>query len=240
MKNLITCILSLLLAQAVSAQRGGGYYTTAHATIKGTANWGTLQPSITSQNTYTITSGPTAISAVGISGDPQFSINSTGCVGSTACTATVSFNAPYGGDYQATVSASAASGNRIRAGSGYLKISAHVAGAAYTITAAPVVSNNNSDAPGLTATFTLSSTGETDLHVSGVTATDGYGSNGAHIESNTCVGTIARGTTCQIVVSYVISAGGDGSGYYSISVGVTGDTRPQPPLTIMGILYFLD
>jgi hypothetical protein len=150
----------------------------------------------------------------------------------------VSFNAPYGGDYQATLSASAASGTRVRAGGGSLRISAHVAGANYTLTAAPVVSNNNPDAPSLTATFTLSSTGESDLHLSGVTASDGYGFNRANIASNTCVGTVARGTTCQIVVSYVVPGESEGSVYYSIIVGVTGDTRPQPPLTIMGIVYF--
>jgi len=192
MKQLTACFLGLLLAHAANAQRGGGYYTTAHVTFTGTANWGALQPNIPTQNTYTITSGPTTISAVGISGDPQFFANSPGCVGSTACTATVSFSAPYGGDYQATLVASAASGNRVRAGSGSLKLSAHIVGANYTLTAAPVVSNNNADAPGLTGTFTLSSTGESDLHLSGVTATDGYGSDRAHIASNTCVGTVAR------------------------------------------------
>lgn len=238
--KLASCVLALLAIQAVYGQKGGcgrcPHYTSDRVTIIGTAAWGSVQPVQIDSNYYVIASTPDPITAVGISGDPHFTINSAGCVGGTSCSATVSFSAPVGGDYSATISASAAGGGLVLPGNASEALIAHVVGANYTLVNSGVVSNNNSDVPALTVTVALNSTGETDLHLTGVTATDLYNGNGASITSNTCVGTIAHGTSCKIVIHYRISAIGDDTAAYGMRVAVTGDTRAQPPLQITGVV----
>jgi len=238
--KVLSCVIALLAVQVAYGQRGGcgrcPHYTSDRVTVAGSSAWGSVQPVQVYSNYYVIASTPDPITAVGIGGDPNFTINSTGCVGATSCTASVSFSAPVGGDYSANISASAAGGGLVRPGNASEALTVHVVGANYTLVNSGVVSNNNSDAPALIVTVTLNSTGETDLHLTGVTATDLYNANGASITSNNCVGTIAHGTSCTVVIDYQISAIGDNTASYGMRVGVTGDTRQQPPLQITGVV----
>src|SRR5712664_2239809 len=100
MKMLLT---SMLLAA------GTAYYFTSRVYITGPSDWGAIQPGASYSNAYDVSASLTPLIGVGVSGDPEFSIDDSACPGVRSCTATVSFLADLGGDYVGAVTGTSAS-----------------------------------------------------------------------------------------------------------------------------------
>lgn len=219
MKVLAASILALLSATAAFAG-GTAYYTTARVTITGPSAWGSVPNSVTTSNTYTV-SASTSLTGVGLVGDLEFSIDTTGCPSAQSCTPTVSLLGPVGGDYSATISAGAIGRPpRVRPGFHSYPIRAHVMGANYTLT--------GSDNGNTSATFTLTSTGEEDLLTPTLNAFTYNGVGTATILETTCpTDLLPTGQSCDIVVGF--TPPDESSGYGYLELQVTGNTRQQAP-----------
>src|SRR2546427_205113 len=174
---------------------GTAYYYTSRVYITGLADWGVLQESAAYENDYAIRASLSPLVGVTIQGDPEFTIDGSTCPGVQSCTAPVFFAADVGGDYSATIIGTSTSVCcRTRGSSATKTITAHVVGANYALT--------GYDSGGGTGTFTLSSTGETDL-LNATFAVSTYNDAGPPISvtSNTCGEDIPPGESCQVVVT---------------------------------------
>jgi hypothetical protein len=68
---------------------GTASYITSRVTISGPYDWGALQPSTLYQNAYGISASSSPLAGVGITGDPQFTIDGSACPGVRSCLAPV-------------------------------------------------------------------------------------------------------------------------------------------------------
>src|SRR5256885_8318914 len=96
-------LLALAFVTGPAFAAGTAYYITSRVTISGPYDWGVLQPSTPTQISYGISASSSPLGGVGITGDPQFTIDGSTCPGVQSCVAPVSFSADVGGDYVATV-----------------------------------------------------------------------------------------------------------------------------------------
>jgi len=219
-------VLALAFVSGPAFAAGTAYYITSRVTITGPYDWGVLQQSTRYQNAYDIRASSSPLAGVGITGDQQFTIDGSACPGVQSCLATVSFTADVGGDYVATVVATSASAGRVHGSSTGHPIKAHVAGANYAL-----VGVDNGDA---TATFTLSSTGETDLVGPTFAATTWANIGTATITTNTCGDPVPTGTSCQITVAF--GRPDESSGYGYVLLQAYGNTRQQNPARVTLVL----
>jgi hypothetical protein len=219
MKMIASAILVSLFS-ATAFAGGTAYYTTARVTITGPSDWGPVPNNVTTSNTYTV-SASTYLTGVGVSGDLEFSIDTTGCPSVQNCMPTVSLLASVGGDYSATIAAGAAgNGPRVRPGFRSYAIRAHVMGANYTLSG---LDNGDSS-----ATFTLTSTGEEDLVTPTLDVFTYNNVGAATILSTTCpTDLLPTGHSCDIVVGF--RPPDESSGYGYLELQVSGNTRPQAP-----------
>jgi len=222
--NRLVLVLAFVSGHAFAA--GTAYYITSRVTITGPYDWGILQQSTRYQNAYDMRASSSPLAGVGITGDQQFTIDGSACPGVQSCLATVSFTADVGGDYVATVVGTSTSAGRVRGSSTGHPIKAHVAGANYAL-----VGVDNGDA---TATFTLSSTGETDLIGPTFAATTWANVGTATITTNTCADPVPSGTSCQITVAF--GRPDESSGYGYVLLQAYGNTRQQNPARVTLLL----
>jgi hypothetical protein len=110
-------LLTLAFVSGPAFAAGTAYYITSRVTIAGPYDWGVLQQSTRYQNTYGVRASSSPLAGVGITGDPQFTIDGSACPGVQSCLATVSFTADVGGDYVATVVGTSTSAGRVRGSS---------------------------------------------------------------------------------------------------------------------------
>src|SRR5437868_8207017 len=199
----LSSIIVFAIGPAFAA--GTAYYITSRVAITSVYDWGVVQQSTSYQNTYGISASYSPLASVSISGDPEFTLDAIACPGARSCSATASFAADVGGDYTATIVGNSSSVGRIRGSSAAHPINAHVAGANYAL-----VGVDNGDA---TATFTLSSTGETDLIGATFAATTWANVGTATITTNTCADPVPTGTSCQITVAFGRPDESSGYGY---------------------------
>jgi len=219
-------LLTLAFLTGPAFAGGTAYYTTSRVTITGPYDWGVLQRSTPYQNTYDIHASNSPLSGVSITGDQQFTIDGSTCPGVQSCLAFVSINADVGGDYVATIVGTSTSVGRVRGSSSGHPIKAHVAGANYAL-----VGVDNGDA---TATFTLSSTGETDLVGPTFAATTWANIGTATITTDTCGDLVPTGTSCQVTVAY--RRPDESSGYGYVLLQAYGNTRQQDPARVTLVL----
>ena len=235
MKQSMKAILLMSGLFSGHAFASGVYTFTSHAYITGASTWAVSQPGLVYQNSYNV-SATTTIGTTSITGDPQFTLANAGCAGAKTCVETVTFSPLLGGDYVANLFATSTSALRTRASSTSFALHAHVAGANYTVT--PAASSFAILFPETTGSmlFTVTSTGETALHIASVTAGDFIGADGtllnsgkASVNANDCPQELVPGATC--VITAQLDAGGVESdiGYYSTLLGIalSGDTRRQ-------------
>lgn len=224
MKRLLI-LLAFVTGSAFAA--GTAYYVTSRVTITGPDDWGVLEHSALYENTYDISASRSPLADVSISGDPQFAIDDTACPDLESCVATVSFVSDVGGDYAATIVGKSTSEFRVRGSSTANPIKAHVAGANYEL-----VGFDNGDA---TATFTLTSTGETDLIAPTFDATTWNDIGTATITQSTCGDLVPSGASCQISVAFAFPEEGSAS-YGYVLLQASGNTRQQPPARVTLVL----
>jgi hypothetical protein len=222
-------LLLMLALVAESAFAGGtAYYTTSRVTIAGLYDWGTLPPGTLYPGPYRISASNSPLAGVSISGDPQFTIDGSACPGVQSCSAVVSFTADVGGDYFATIVGTSANAVRVRGSSTAHPIKAHVVGADYAL-----VGVDDGDA---TATFTLSSTGETDLIDPTFAASTWNNVGTATITANTCDAVVPSGTSCTVSVALAFNADETPSVYGYVLLQAYGNTRQQPPARVTLVL----
>ena len=220
-------LLVLALVTETAFAAGTSYYTTSHVTITGPSDWGTLQPSTAYETDYAVSASASALVSVTISGDPEFTIDGSACPGVISCTAPVNFAADVGGDYVATIKGTSSSRYKVHGSSTAHPIQAHVVGANYALAGI-----DNGDA---TATFTLTSTGETDL-VGPTFVASTYNDVGtATITANTCGDLVPSGTTCAVAVAFLPS-GSDPGPYGYVLLQAYGNTRQQAPARVTLVL----
>jgi hypothetical protein len=219
-------LLALAFVTGPAFAGGTAYYITSRVTISGPYDWSVLQQSTLYQNPYDIRASSSPLAGVGITGDQQFTIDGSACPGVQSCLATVSFTGDVGGDYVATIVGTSTSAGRVRGSSSGHPIKAHVAGANYAL-----VGVDNGDA---TATFTLSSTGETDLVGPTFAATTWANIGTATITTDTCGDLVPTGTSCQVTVAY--RRPDESSGYGYVLLQAYGNTRQQDPARVTLVL----
>jgi hypothetical protein len=221
-------LASVLLAATTAASAAGVYYFNSHATIVGSA----VFPVGATSESYTITA-TTSIGSVSIAGDPQFTLYAPLVPNLKLLQATLSFHATLGGDYSTTMTATSTSAPRTYAGRTAATIKAHMVGANYALTAdTPAIRLPDANTSG-TATFTLTSTGETALTVTSLAAsTPSYGS--VSVAGSTTPFTLAPGASRKISVTYAPGAIESDNSYFStsLSLGLGGNTRTQAPVTV--------
>lgn len=222
--NCLFMVVTLVVGPAFAG--GTAYYTTSRVTVTG-PDWGVLEENAFYQNDYTVSASASSLVRVSISGDPQFTIDGSACPGVRSCLATVSFAAGVGGDYAATIVGTSSSAGRVRGSSTAHSVTAHVAGANYTL-----VGIDNGDA---TATFTLTSTGEGDLIDSTFAATTWNDVGTATITADACGNLVPSGTSCQITVAFGLPDEG-ASPYGYVLLQAYGNTRQQSPVRVTLVL----
>jgi hypothetical protein len=183
--------------------------------IAGPADWGVLQPSVSYENAYDVRANNAVLSSVSLNGDPQFTIDDTGCAGAVSCSPVVSLLADRGGDYATSIVGVASTAIYP------YPVKAHVVGANFSL--------DGQGNPDSTATFTLTSTGETDLTDPSF-AVSTYNEVGtAAVVANTCDAVVPVGTSCQVAVLF--TSGVEGAAYGYLVVQAYGsNTRQQDPV----------
>ena len=212
----LSSIIVFAIGPAFAA--GTAYYITSRVAITSVYDWGVVQQSTSYQNTYGISASYSPLASVSISGDPEFTLDAIACPGARSCSATASFAADLGGDYTATIVGTSSSVGRIRGSSAAHPINAHVAGANYAL-----VGVDNGDA---TATFTLSSTGETDLISPTFDASTWNNVGTATITGNTCGDLVPSGASCQVAVAFALPPEASAA-YGYLLLQAYGNTRQQ-------------
>lgn len=226
---LVKCLL-LAAMTASSALASGVYNFPSHVYIVGPA---TFAPGVTSQ-TYTI-SATTTVGSIGFVGDREFSFAVPNYVGTKSAIATLSFNPVVGGDYVATLSATSTSARRTNPNHTSVTIKAHVPGANYTLALESTGISLNSNEVAGTAYFILTSTGETPLTITKLTASTPDPSNGVvftpQLKSPIV---LASGAALRIPLTYTTTVVENDLGYYSTSVEltVTANSKTQPPTSM--------
>jgi hypothetical protein len=214
----------------VSALASGVYNFPSHVYIVGPA---AFAPGVTSQ-TYTI-SATTTIGSIGFAGDPEFSFAVPHYAGTKSAIATLSFNPVVGGDYVATITATSTSARRTNPNHASVTIKAHVPGANYSLGLESTgIVLTSSEVVG-TAYFILTSTGETPLIVSKLTAFTSNPANGVVFTPQlTKPIVLVSGATLRIPVTYTTTVVENDLGYYSTSVDltVTANSKNQPPASM--------
>jgi|SRR2546426_50696 len=210
MKTLLSVILTA----------GTAYYVTSRVAITGPSDWGAVPPSAPHRNDYAISASNSPLAGVTVSGDPQFTIDGSACVGARSCVAPASLLANVGGDYVASIVGTSSSRLRVHGSSTTRSISAHVVGANYTLSGV-----DNGDA---TATFTLTSTGESDLEGVSLAASTYAGIGTATITANSCGEVVPSGKSCNVVVAFSLPKEG-AAAHGCVLLQAIGNTRQQPP-----------
>jgi hypothetical protein len=221
-------LITLAFVTGSAFAGGTAYYITSRVTITGPDDWGVLQQSALYENTYDISASRSPLADVSISGDPQFAIDGSACPGVESCVAKVSFVSDVGGDYAATIVGSSTPKFRVRGSSKAHPITAHVAGANYAL-----VGVDNGDA---TATFTLSSTGETDLIGPTFDASTWNNVGTATVTTSTCGDLVPSGTSCMVTVAFSFNTDEGLSAYGYVLLQAYGNTRQQPPARVTLVL----
>src|SRR5437016_1053695 len=103
MKTLLSVILTA----------GTAYYVTSRVAITGPSDWGAVPPSAPHRNDYAISASNSPLAGVTVSGDPQFTIDGSACVGARSCVAPASLLANVGGDYVASIVGTSSSRLRV-------------------------------------------------------------------------------------------------------------------------------
>jgi hypothetical protein len=222
MKRLLI-MLAFVTGSAFAA--GTAYYFTSRVTISVANDWSALQPGALYENDYAISAGSPLLGVV-LGGDPEFTVNADACPGARSCVAAVAFLADLGGDYSATLTGKSSNVCcRTRGSSTTRTITAHVVGANYTLTG---VDNGDS-----TATFTLTSTGETDLAELSFAASALNGM--ATIAENACGDVVPTGASCTVRVAFDLPEEGEAA-YGYVLLQAYGNTRQQEPARVTLVL----
>jgi hypothetical protein len=206
---------------------GTAYYVTSRVSVNGPNDLGPYEPGAAYETEYSIGASYSDMAGAYISGDPEFTIDASACPGARACIAPVSFSASLGGDYVATITGrSAPVPPHIRGSAAARTITAHVVGANYSLSGV-----DNGDGTG---TFTLTSTGETDLEGPSFTASTYNGVGTAEIAGTTCGDAIPSGSSCSVVVRYDLPD--EAAPYAYLVLQVSGNTREQKPARLTLVL----
>lgn len=222
-------LISLLLS--LSAFAGGtASWFNSWVYITGLSDLGVVQQSASHANTYGVRTSLTMLAGVGISGDPHFTIDSHTCTGVQSCLATVSFVADVGGDYAATIVGTSTTIGKAHGTTVTHAVKAHVAGANYTLTGV-----DNGDA---TATFTLSSTGETALVDPVFAASTVLNVGTVAVLTDTCGPSVPSGTSCNVTVVFGLPPEGGSYGY--VLLQAYGNTRRQAPARVTLVLPVIE
>lgn len=224
MKRLLI-ILAFVTGSAFAA--GTAYYVTSRVTIDGPFDWAAVQPNALYANDYTVSASNSPLANVILGGDPEFTLDASGCPGVRSCIATASLLAAVGGDYVATITGASSSAGKVRGSSTTRQIQAHLVGANYSLAG---VDNGDS-----TATFTLSSTGETDLIGTAFTASTWNDVGTATITGGDCADMVPTGTSCTIIVAFALAPEAFAA-YGYVLLQASGNTRQQPPARVTLVL----
>jgi len=205
---------------------GTAYYFTSRVYITGPSDWGALQPGSLYSQDYAVSASASPLLRVTAGGDPEFSIDDSACPGVRSCVATVAFMANVGGDYSGTIIGTSSSvGTRTRGSSTAKPISVHVVGANYSLSG-----YDNGDS---TATFTVDSTGESDLTGLSFAASSLNGT--ATIAENLCGDTVPSGVSCTVRVAFDLPPEGFAT-YGYVFLQAFGNTRQQDPVRVTLVL----
>lgn len=232
MKKFSLGVILALCSMAAGASGVYYFYTKSSVSITGIADWGVTQPNIVYQNAYSVWAS-TTIGSTGITGDPEFTLANLGCAGAKLCSETVTFSPTLGGDYTAKLSATSTAAYRIYPNSTSKVIFSHVVGANYR--AVPAISQLTLNAPTNpigTVDFTVTSTGEIPLNITGITLYDSLYTGGATLIANDCPAALAPGVSCTLRLQFDARAeGSDIAPPYTTTIGVSvlGNTRRQLP-----------